>query len=598
MRTIRTSIVMVASVCLCLATVAVGQRTLERTEVLEIFKELTSQPRETWIPAGTIDATHWEHKTPESTDPTEITREIATQLQAYQNGSSRVELTEELQKLKLDAIPFNVRYKMANEYSMSSSVVVKYDGNRFYWEINVNSRQDSISAGAELAGNYMTDQFDLSGNEKRIFAWDGQVYTAYAASGNHAIVDAANELPRGVNGPLTAGLVAWGHGPFSYERLSAAEVSAAEVLLDGMGQIQMTVVYPEGPGVDLTLDPSKGYAVTSCTLRGFGSRVMTYHCSGYQQVGARWVPTAILVEYLDALTNAVQRSDQWNLNSIEDRTPAPEEFSVEFQADTYVEYTSTVTDSPAAYLYSHSVDTDQLLAERLTYAATRDTLRQNCATVALRQAALDLGKSFSGSALASVVGQTGQTSLYDMKQLAQGAGLYCRAVQTDLATLGTLDGVKAILHIPGKNHFFLLDQVDDRHVWVIDLTSDKFYYRKSVDFFPLEWSDRVALLISDRPIAGSFADIGDAALRTLIGGDGWDCSRIIQGNYVIYCAYVPPGCDGTMSLFWERYGCDMAPSGTCEIELMLRFQNAPCFPDPVRDCVLGPWAFYYMKACR
>jgi hypothetical protein len=185
-----------------------------------------------------------------------------------------------------------------------------------------------------------------------------------------------------------------------------------------------------------------------------------------------------------------------------------------------------------------------------------------------------------------------------MKQVAQGAGLYCRCVQTDLATLRTLDGVRAILHVPGKNHFLLLDQIDNRYVWVIDLANDKFYYRKSVDFFPLEWSDRVALLISDRPITGSFADIDDATLRTLIGGDGWACTRLIQGNYVIYCDYVPPGCDGWMSMFWERYGCDVAPSGTCELESMLRFQRAPCFPDPAKDCVLGAWTFYYMKACQ
>jgi len=411
-------------------------------------------------------------------------------------------------------------------------------------------------------------------------------------------VDAANQLPRSVNGPLTAGLISWGYGPFTYENLSAAEVSATEVLLDGVTQIQMTVVHAGGSTTDLTLDPSKGYAVTSCMLRGFGDRVMTYHCSGYQQVGGRWVPTTILVEHLDVLTDALLRSDRWTITSLDDRTPTADEFTVEFQADAYIEYVSTVTAEPAAYLYSHSVDTDQLLAERLTYAATQDSISQNCATVALKQTALELGKSIPSTTLASLVGPAGQTSLYDMKQFAQGAGLYCRAVQTDLATLKTLAGVKAILHIPGKDHFVLLDRIDDRYVWLIDLTNDRFYYRKSVDFFPMEWSEGIALLVSDQPVVGTFANIDDATLGTIVGSDGWDCTRVIQEGYVIYCDYVPPGCGGILSLFFTRYGCDPAPSGTCPVLYLVRFQNAPCFPDPIQDCAIGAWTFYYMKACR
>ena len=51
--------------------------------------------------------------------------------------------------MKLDAIPFNVQYKLANEYSMSSREVVKYDGERFYWEITVNSRTRFGQAGRD-----------------------------------------------------------------------------------------------------------------------------------------------------------------------------------------------------------------------------------------------------------------------------------------------------------------------------------------------------------------------------------------------------------------------------------------------------------------
>ena len=222
---------------LSLAAVASGQRTLQSDEISQIFKKLTTQPRRTWVPAGTIEATHREHREPKTTDPTAIRDEITKQVQQYQSNPDKVELTDELQKMKLAAIPFNVRYKLANAYTMDSTVTVKYDGQRFYWEINVDSRQDSVTPDSTLAGNYMTDQFDLGFNRKRISAWDSQEYVTYTVSGRYATVDAAGRLPRAVNGPLTAGLVPWGYGLFDYATLTGAAASATELSLDGKSQI-------------------------------------------------------------------------------------------------------------------------------------------------------------------------------------------------------------------------------------------------------------------------------------------------------------------------------------------------------------------------
>ncbi|MBN2132329.1 MAG: hypothetical protein JW741_22705 [Sedimentisphaerales bacterium] len=599
MRSTRTIVVLATTFYLFLAAVASGQRVLERAEILEIFQELTDQPRKTWVPAGTIEAVHREHVPARTDDSARISSEIEERVRTYLNGTSKVELSEDLQKLKLDAIPFNVRYELANEYTMNSTVVVKYDGSRFYWQIDVDSRQDSVQPNPELAGNFMVKSFDLNWNRKRVFAWDGQAYTTYTASGNHAIVDAAGRFPRGVNGPLTAGLVPWGHNHFSYDKLGAAEVSASEVLLDGISQIQMTVDWADGASATFNLDPAKGYAVTSCTLPVTFEIVAVYNCSDYRQVAGRWVPMSILVERRNAITDALLRSDQWTITSLDGALPQGDAFGVGLQADARVEYLSTVTDEPAVYTYSHSVDTEQLLAERLTYAASGDALRQNCATATLKQAALELGKPIPDSTLAALVGEAGQTSLYNMKQAARGAGLYCRAVQTDLATLKTLGEVKAILYIPGESHFVLLDRVDDRYVWLIDLTSDEFYYRRSVDFFPMEWSQGVALLLSSQPVTATLSDIDDATLGTLVGADGWDCTRVIQDEYIYFCDDLPGGCEGTYRYHWPRYGCEPAPAGTCTTKMMVRYQESPCIPDPVYYCTITcEWFYYYMRACK
>jgi hypothetical protein len=357
------AIVCTTALSLCLTPVASGERILPRTEILQIFDQLTSRPRKTWIPAGTIEATHQEYRAPKTTNSTEISQEIQSQIEQYQSNPDKIERSENLQKMKLDAIPFNVRYRLANEYTMNSSVFMRYDGDRFYWEIGVNSRQDSVAPDAALAGNFMADHFDLNWNQRRISAWDGEKYTTYTASGDHAVVDATGLLPVHVNGALTAGLIPWGYGPFTYGKLSAADTSATEVSLDGSTQIQMTLIRDDGSSTSLTLDPSRGYAVTAGTFSGRNDKVISSHCAGYQQVAGNWVPTSILTEQYDAFTNRLLSSDQWNVMAIDGGTPTPGRFRVEYQADTIVEYASAVTEAPSTYLYSHSVDTDRLLLD-------------------------------------------------------------------------------------------------------------------------------------------------------------------------------------------------------------------------------------------
>ncbi|OHB63829.1 MAG: hypothetical protein A2Y76_11790 [Planctomycetes bacterium RBG_13_60_9] len=195
------------------------------------------------------------------------------------------------------------------------------------------------------------------------------------------------------------------------------------------------------------------------------------------------------------------------------------------------------------------------------------------------------------------MGSNGRTSLYDMKRFAESQGLYCRAVKTDLAALRNLNGAKAILHIPGKNHFVVLDAADDRDVWLIDLSSRKFYYRKNADFFPMEWSEGTALLLSDRPISAQSPELPDAALAGIIGASGWSCTTLIQEEGVGYCDAHFGGCSGSVTIYYERWGCEPSPSGTCDDEPMVGSIDSMC--DFVGYCtVTGEWHYYYMLACE
>jgi len=184
------------------SSVVSADRQLDRAEILQIFQRLTSQPRKTWMSAGTIEAMHEEYRAPKVTDPNEIENQIKKQVQEYQSNPNKPELTETHQKMKLDALPFNVRYRLSNEHTMNSTVVVRFDGERFYWEINVQTRTDSIKPDKDLEDNFMTGQFDMNWNGRRIFVWDGEKYTTYFLPGNHAIVDSTGQTPHVVNGGI------------------------------------------------------------------------------------------------------------------------------------------------------------------------------------------------------------------------------------------------------------------------------------------------------------------------------------------------------------------------------------------------------------
>ena len=579
-----------------LTAAASGQRTLQSNEILQIFEKLTSQPRKTWIPAGAIEATHHERGEAKTVDPALIRDEINKRIQEYQNSPDKVELTDELQKMKLAAIPFNVRFKLANEYTMDSTVVVKYDGQRFYWEINVDSRQDSVTPDSTLAGNFMTEQFDLNFNRKTVSAWNGDEYVTYTVSGKCATVDAAGRLPRAVNGPLTAGLVPWGYGRFTYASLSEAAFSATEGSLDGKSRIQMTLDWPDGSSASLTLDPSKDYAVTACTLPAGTDTVSINDYGDYRLVGGAWVPSTILMERRDTLTNKLLGSDQWTFATMDGTVPSPDSFTVKYEPDTFIQFISSLTTEPTTYLYSNSMDMDRLLADRLAYIAAEGKQPQNCATAAVGYVASRLGKAVPDGTLASLVQPGGQTTLYGMKQLVQNLGLYCRAVQTDLASLQDLGPVKVILHLPATNHFIVVDSADGRHVQVIDLSDKMFCYSDDLDSFKQQWSQGLALLVSSTPIASLHPSVDDVRLTTVVGGSGYSCTKVVQTEHWYYCS---EPCNGYFTYYWKRYGCEAAESGMCSSRVLVRFQESACIPDPIDGCVTdGYWYYYYMLACK
>jgi hypothetical protein len=185
-----------------------------------------------------------------------------------------------------------------------------------------------------------------------------------------------------------------------------------------------------------------------------------------------------------------------------------------------------------------------------------------------------------------------------MKQFAQGLGLFCRAIKTDIETLKSLNGCKAILYIPGKRHFVVLETIDDKYVWTVDLASSKFYYHTDISLFGMDWTEGTALLVSNQPIIGEFVEINNGELQTIIGL-GYSCTRLLQEYDVVYCSYIGGLCGDWYQVYFTRYGCQSG-SGSCPTSSMIRYKETPCVIDPYEPfgCdVTGEWTCYYMRAC-
>jgi hypothetical protein len=172
-------------------------------------------------------------------------------------------------------------------------------------------------------------------------------------------------------------------------------------------------------------------------------------------------------------------------------------------------------------------------------------------------------------------------------------------VRTDVQTLRSLAGCQVILHLPSKNHFVVVGDIDEGYLWSIDLASDKFCDRSDISFFDMDWSDGVALVLSDRPILGEMGDIDESELRTITGSSGYSCTNLLQEMEVIVCE--DQSCSDYYEYYPERWGCEWAESGMCTNSYYLRLAECPCTPDlnGMYEClVTGDWAYYYTRACN
>jgi predicted double-glycine peptidase len=459
-----------------------------------------------------------------------------------------------------------------------------------------------VKKPTQLKDNFLTDEFDLGCNQERIFSWDGLKYINYFKPVNHAIVT----KERGkVNGPLTAGIIPWGHGNYTLQSLSHADITGLETEIDSHKYLQLTILRTDGTEETFLLDPDQGFVVKQYSAHLPDNVFILRVYDSYSQIAGKWCPGSILTERYDTSQSPhrLLARDIWDFAAISEQRPSAADFEVHYDIDAYIEDFCFGTE-PLQYRYSapqspsaKRINTDELIGQRLMIATA--TGRQNCATASLKYICDNLGIDPSPEKLSTLANNENSTTLAQIKQFADSLGLATCAVKADIKTLKNLRDYQAIVHLPAADHFAVLGDIDDKYVRLIDLSSDSFYNRYSIENFDSIW-DGTVLLVSktDVTLAGRFIEISSNRLNKMVGAsDCQQCNNPCSSSGNSPCTYVPPSC-GVHTIYYSRTCCGSATSGSCSESSLIYKKTETCDLNGDLDCDgNGDWTSSTMSAC-
>jgi hypothetical protein len=542
---------------------AFADRTLTADEVQVILYSLTQQPVGTWLTAGSITARHLEYSGTE---------------------------------------------KSICEYRETAH----YDGLRFYREINMMPGENNTES------NVQTEKQNASTMDReRIFCWDGFTYTQYYKSAAAAVIQSGqSQAPFGTFGPFSAGLIPWGRGIYTLQKLSGYACTAREVWIEGRRQIHLQVTDESSSPLlqmSFVLDPDKNYAATSHRIEDPQLSGIDRHYSQFVQINDRWIPTVITIERFlkKPQGNQVVSYEDWTFDEIKPDVPQDAQFKVKLKNDTLVELHSSGDLKSLMYYVNDQKDIASLLDEKTEFSTQQDSLGKNCAVAAIQLVTRQFSRPYPVNQIGDIVAQNNKmTSLYLLKGKLEETGLYCAAVETSLESLREITGCQIILHLEDNSHYVIMDRIDDANVWTIDLTSRKVYWKTPISQFLQQWTRGVALIVSDIPQTSNIGGtpISASDQQQIFGGDStgttYSCSDLIQQKSYLLCPKATGlVCNGRYYTYWDRYGCIADPNGgVCTGDGMPGHAYTACdtIIDDSISCARDEYDWHYrdIRACK
>ncbi|MHB9069386.1 MAG: cysteine peptidase family C39 domain-containing protein [Sedimentisphaerales bacterium] len=539
-----------------------ADRTLSRSETVQLISHLTSTLRWAWIPQGTIEATH------ES-------------------------------------------FNMAEKRTIKSTESIKYDGNKFNWEVDVVSEAvDGQPNSLARPDSYL--------NEKNVYVWDGRRYNMYFKKSKSAIsTDNITDTPPTVTGCLTAGIVPWGYGFYAYEKLIDNEIDAAEIENNGQPAIRLIIKNSTGIKLSMILDKAKDYAVVQNVISSSANKsCISQEYSNYVLKGGRWIPATILIErYADCQNSGQLISyDYWVFDSINIEKPRDAAFVVSYEQDTLIEYRSG-SDISLLCQYSPMINVQELVEKKLVAMNKSDgRYNKNCATSALKYVMESLEVNITDNNLAVLVDTSkAGTSLLDMQVFVREMGLQSLAARINVRALNRLSNYKPIVYLPWEKHYVVFSHIENDNVWVIDMAGNRLCYDIPLEKFVSAGIDTntVVLFVSDKSmsIQENYTDISDNDLVEIVGASGtgfgkYSCTEVLQVYDIEFCQETPSPlipCIGRYTVWANRYGCkEDVNGGECRGYALSGSLSALCGEDPYYpgSCsLIGTWRVHNIRAC-
>lgn len=515
---------------------SVNGRTLSQLEVQSLLKELTSQSQMGWIETGTVKGFIVEESWPTyDYANSEIEARIRSEITAFETPALQTVVNSKLQLDYFQAMPYNIRYAYRASTREELELSIQCHKGRYFWEATVVDFKDlaDLSNYSDIPYRLTTTdekffaqtqpaphaiiRFNPDWNQKRICSWDGKEHIQYNYSLdrmiNHVSRTATDKL-LGLPSPLTAGLIPWGYGIFTLENLNSMDVVAQKAWDEDDSVIILTLT--DETQKDKLVIKAKfirkispygknSLALVEKTIMSDNKLLQKAVLSAHIWLSNTWVPKLIVTEKYNYLYGA-ERTTRKTLR-LDYSTEIPQGQMVPSISGALVEYRAPGLSRSLRYRMSERIDNEAVLAEKLALiqrSSQTKSLYSNCATLSLGYAASQLGRPLDDKQLAELIDTNGMTNLQAMVQVARRNGLHAQAVRTDLKHLAKLDSHQVILHIPKKDHYIVLGDVDANYVWCIDLSKDCFLYRSEKQrFCTLEWTEGTALILSNTPIAAS-----------------------------------------------------------------------------------------------
>ncbi len=497
--------------------------------------------------------------------------------------------------MKADCLMYKAQTDEIKKYSHT----LKTDGGRYYWKLELK-RYDpgkTFNKGRTI--------FNAADNREKVQIWDGEKFYLFNVGLNSSTVfsDGTHDL-KGLKGPIKAGCIPFGFGLLSKDQLLDSEIKGKVIEENGKSILALDILRDDGIRIDLKLIPEKGFSVTYYSLEKENVS-LSIENKKFENYSGFWVPG-----FSSRKTFRIKNGEKelysyknWDFKKVKVEKVSESAYVPDYTNDTQVEYRTS--ESKKSFIYRHydGVNVEAILDKKLSMQDS--DVKYNCAMASVEYVLSQFGMDSDVSKTEKLKNEK-FISIKSILETFEEKGLHAEAVKTEVGELMNVGDCQIILHLPKEKHFLVLEYASDKHVWLVDLTSTKFYNRYTVESFQKRWKDGTAILVSKKPITdnNNLTKLTDNQILNTKGAlpvsmEDFDCTEIVQEYLPVLCE---ESCLGSIYFtFYERWGCASEPGegGNCEGYKLPRYVYATCVWDVYLECDLeSEWHTVYMRACN